>query len=231
LNVVLGLRVDTSTGRAADQSAGISWTTLQPHAGFVAPLTPWKSFLKASWVRYGQLLQGRYLDFGDHDSLAGQVFRWNDFNLDGVVQPSELGQLTQAFGGPFSAVDPRIAPPYTDEIGFGAEQEIGFGFGGMIRFFRRDDHRLLAIRNLGVPSSDYDPVTFVDPGNDGVTGTGDDQVLTLYNRKQSALGRDFLELANSRFHASYKGLEARLFRRFLNSWGLSATFTATRTLA
>jgi hypothetical protein len=230
LNVVLGLRADTSTGRAAGQ-AGISWTTLQPRVGFVVPVTPWRSFLKASWVRYGHLLQGRYLDSGNPQSLGGQIFRWSDLNRDGFAQPGELEQLTQAFGGPFSVIDPRLRRPFTDEISFGAEQDIGFGFGATIRFFRRDDHRLLALRNVAVPSSDYDPVNFVDPGNDGVVGTHDDQALTLYNRKPSALGRDSLELGNSVFHASYKGLEARLFKRFLHSWALSATFTATRTLA
>ena len=231
LNVVLGLRVETSTGRAATQASGINWTTLQPHAGFVLPLTPWGSFLKASWARYGHVLQGRYLDFGNPAALGGQIIRWNDLNRDGLAQPSELGQVTQAFGGPFSAADPRLSRPFTDEISFGVDQDIGFGLGASIRFFRRDDHRLLAIRNVGVPFTDYDPVRFIDPGEDGVPGTRDDQVLTVYNRKQSALGQDFLELGNNGSHASYKGLEARLFRRFQNSWALSATFTATRTLA
>ncbi|HEX7958889.1 MAG TPA: hypothetical protein VF493_03170, partial [Terriglobales bacterium] len=231
LDIAMGLRIDTSTGRAATQVAGINWTTLQPHAGLVLPLTPWGSFLKASWMRYGHMLQGRYLDFGNPAALGGQIIRWNDLNHDGVAQPEELGQLTEVFGGPFSATDPRLARPFTDEISFGAEQTIGFGFGGSVRFFRRDDHRLLAIRNVGVPTSAYDPVSFLDPGDDGVPGTGDDQLLTVYNRKPAAFGRDFLELANSGFHATYKGLEARLFRRFQKSWGFSATFTATRTEA
>jgi len=222
--------LDTSTG-AAIQAAGINWTTLQPHAGFVVPLTPWRSFLKASWARYGHLLQGRYFDFGNPAALGGQIFRWSDLNGDRSAQPGELGQLTQVFGGPFSAIDPRLTRPFTDEISFGAEQDIGFGLGASIRFFRRDDHRLLAINNVGVPSSDYDRVSFLDPGNDGVVGTPDDQVLTLFNRKQSALGHDFLMLSNSGLHASYKGLEARLFKRFQHSWAFSAAFTATKTLA
>jgi hypothetical protein len=230
LNVVLGLRIDTSTGRAATQVAGINWTTLQPHAVFILPLTRWGPFLKGSWMRYGHVLQGRYFDFGNRAALGGQIFRWSDLNHDGVAQPAELGAVTQVFGGPFSAIDPRLTRPFTDEISFGAEQNIGFGFGGSIRFFRRVDHRLLAIENLGVPASDYDAVSFLDPGDDGLPGTPDDQLLTLYNRKPSTLGLDFLELANSGFHASFKGLEARLFRQLRNSWGLSATFTATRTL-
>src|SRR5262249_25126038 len=102
LNVVLGLRVETSTGRAAGQVADINWTTLLPHGGFVLPITRSRTFLKASWVRYGHVLQGRYLDFGNPESLGAQIFRWSDLNHDGLAQPSELGQLTQVFGGPFS---------------------------------------------------------------------------------------------------------------------------------
>lgn len=231
LNLLLGLRVDTSTGRAAGQAADINWTTLLPHAGFVVPITRWNTFLKASWARYGHVLQGRYFDFGNANSLGAQILRWNDLNGDGFAQPSELGQLTQVLGGPFSSVDPRLSRPFTDEISFGAEQNIGFGLSASVRFFRRDDHRLLAIRNLGVPSSDYDPVHFLDPGNDGVAGTSDDQALTLFDRKPSALGRDFLELCNCGFHASYKGLEARLAKSFTHSWAFAASFAATRTLA
>jgi hypothetical protein len=231
MNIVFGLRVDTSTGRAAGQSAGINWTTAQPHVGFVAPLTPWGSLLKASWARYGHVLQGRYLDFGNGVALGGQIFRWSDLNRDGIAQPNELGQVTQVFGGPFSAIDPHLTRPFTDEISFGAEQDIGIGLGAAIRFFRRDDHRLLAITNVGVPSPDYDPVSFLDPGNDGVAGTPDDQVLTLFNRKQSALGKDFLVLGNSGFHGSYKGLQALLFKRLQHSWAFSAAFTAMKTRA
>ncbi|HKT70508.1 MAG TPA: hypothetical protein VJP83_13775, partial [Terriglobales bacterium] len=226
-----GLRVDTSTGRAQGGVSAIAWTTLQPRLGVVVPLWPRGLLLQGNWARYGHVLQGRYLDFGDPAALGGQVFRWTDANGDGQVQSQEIGPLLRVFGGPHSALGAGIARPNTDEFSFGAEQDLGAGFSAAIRFFRRDDHRLLALNNAGVPFSDYMPVLFQDPGNDGIPGTPDDQFLILYNRLPSALGKDFLVLGNYGFHASYKGMEARLSKRLFHRWAFAASFTATRTLA
>ncbi|HLK32954.1 MAG TPA: hypothetical protein VKT29_07680, partial [Terriglobales bacterium] len=231
LSVSAGLRIDTSSGRAVDSASAINWTSVQPRLGLVIPLWPRGLVLQGSWSRYGHLLQGRYLDFGDPAALGGQVFRWQDTNRDGQVQAAEIGKLLRVFGGPHSALAPGIARPFTDEFSFGVEQNVGAGFSGSIRFFRRDDQHLLALNNVGVPFSDYTPVLYHDPGNDGIFGTPDDQVLTLYNRLPSALGKDFLVLGNHGFHASYKGMEARLEKRLFHRWAFAASFTAGRTLA
>jgi len=128
-------------------------------------------------------------------------------------------------------VDPHIARPFTDEISFGLQQSVGNRVTASIHFFRRDDHRLIGLENPGVPFSDYTPVQYTDPGNDGVRGTPDDQVLTLYNEKPSALGHDFLLLTNPGLRASYKGFEALVIAQVRNSWEFSASFSAGQTLA
>ena len=231
LTLPIGLRIDTSMGQANGVPNGISWTTLQPRLGFVVPLWPPGLVLQGSWSRYGHLLQGRYLDFGNPAALGAQVFRWQGSNLNGVIQSPDQGPLLRAFGGPYSAVDPHIARPFTDEISFGLQQSIANRLMASVRFFRRDDHRLIGLGNPGVPFSDYTPVQYTDPGNDGIYGTADDQVLTLYNEKPSALGHDFLVLTNPGLHASYKGVEAFVMARLRSSWEFSATFSAGQTLA
>ena len=225
------LRLETSTGRAGGSASAIHWTTPQPRLGITAPLWPRGLLLQANWARYGHVLQGRYLDFGDPAALGGQVFKWRDANRDSQAQTNEIGPLLRVFGGPHSTLAPGISRPYTDEISFGLEQDMGAGFSASIRFFRRDDHRQLALHNTGVPFSDYTPVLYHDPGNDGIPGTPDDQYLTLYDRLPSALGKDFLVLGNYGFHASYKGLEARVIKRLFHRWALAASFSASRTLA
>ncbi len=94
----IGLRIDSSTGRANEANNRISWTTVQPRLGFVTPFFLPGLVLRGSWSRYGQLLQGRYLDFGNPAALGAQVFRWQDVNGDGVVQPQEVGQLLRVWG-------------------------------------------------------------------------------------------------------------------------------------
>jgi hypothetical protein len=231
LSLPIGLRIDTSTGRANGASNGISWTTVQPRLGFVVPLWPPGLVLQGSWSRYGRLLQGRYLDFGNPAALGAQVFAWQDSNGDGVAQPQEFGPLLRRFGGPFSAVARNLARPYTDEISFGVRENLGSRLTAYVRFFRRDDHRLIALENTGVPFSQYTPVQYTDPGNDGVYGTSDDQVLTLYNEKPSALGHDFLLLTNPGFRATYEGTQFFVMARVRKSFEFSVNFTAGKTAA
>ena len=232
MRLPLGLRLESSSGRAVGTGPGIHWTTLEPRAGLVLPLCRRGPTLRASWSRYGHILQGRYLDFGNPAALGGQVFRWSDANGDGLAQVPGLSTLLRVFGGPYSAMDRELARPFTDEISVGLGQEFGSGFRAEVRFFRRDTHRRIALTNIGVPFTDYTPVNFLDPGNDGVPGTADDQVLTLYNRDPGAVGHDFLLLTNPPgLHASFKGFEIRLVKPLLRVWEFAASFTAMRTLA
>jgi Carboxypeptidase regulatory-like domain len=231
LSLPIGLRIDTSTGQANGASNGISWTTVQPRLGFVVPLWPPGLVLQGSWSRYGHLLQGRYLDFGNPAALGAQVFAWQNSNGDGVAESQELGPLLRRFGGPYSAVAGNLARPYMDEISFGVQGNFGNRLTAYVRFFRRDDHRLIALENTGVPFSDYTPVQYTDPGNDGIYGTADDQVLTLYNEKPSALGHDFLLLTNPGLRASYEGTQFLVMARVRKSWEFSVNFTAGKTAA
>lgn len=232
LALPVGVRIDTSSGQANRVANSINWTTVQPRAGFVVPLRPAGLVLQGSWSRYGHLLQGSYLDFGNPAALGAQVYRWEDGNGDGIAQPSGLGPLLRVWGGPYSAVDPHIARPYTDEFNFGLQENFSNRLMASLRFLRRDDHRLIALDNIGVPFSQYTLVQYPDPGNDGIYGTSDDQVLTLYNENPSALGHDFLLLTNpSGLRASYKGVEAVVSVRPQQAWGFSASFTAGQTLA
>ena len=232
LALPLGLRIDTSSGQADGVANSISWTTVQPRTGFVVPLWPAGLVLQGSWSRYGHVLEGRYLDFGNPAALGAQVLRWGDANGDGIAQASELGPLLRVWGGPYSAIDSHIARPYTDEFNFGLQENFSSRFTAALRFLRRDDHRLIALENSGVSFSQYTPVPYPDPGNDGIYGTLDDQVLTLYNENPPALGHDFLLLTNPQgLRASYKGVEAVVVMRLQQAWGFSASFTAGQTLA
>jgi hypothetical protein len=231
LSMPLGLRSETSSGRAVGSSRSIRWTTIQPRVGLIVPLHRRGPILRASWSRYAHLLQGRYLDFGDPSAIGGRVYRWNDRNGDQQAQTPEIGTLLSVFGGPYSALDPGLARPFTDEVSVGLDRGFGEILRLSVRFFRRDDHRLIGFMNLGVPFSSYASTAVLEPGNDGIFGTADDQVLTLYNRSPSTLGKDFLLLTNPPWgHASYKGFEIRLDKPMRRLWEYSASFAAMQTL-
>jgi hypothetical protein len=106
-------------------------------------------------------------------------------------------------------------------------KQFGERFVAQVRFFRRDDRHLIAIANTGVPFSSYVPTLVIDPGNDGILGTADDQSLTLFNRKPSALGKDFFVLTNPRgYRGSDKGFEIEMVKLFARHWEAAVNFTA-----
>jgi hypothetical protein len=86
---------------------------------------------------------------------------------------------------------------------------------------------LIAVANAGVPFSSYVPTLVIDPGNDGILGTADDQSLTLFNRKPSALGKDFFVLTNPPgYRGSDKGFEIEMLKLFARHWEAAVNFTA-----
>jgi len=232
LSLPVGLRIDTSTGQANGANNHVSWTTVQPRLGLVVPLRVPGMLLDGSWSRYGHLLQGRYFDYGNPAALGEQVYGLSALNGGGTGPPYEPASLLRVGGGPYSAIASNLERPYTDEFNFGVEENLANRIVAYVRFLRRDDHRLIALENTGVPFSQYTPVEYPDPGNDGIIGTADDQVLTLYNENPSALGHDFLLLTNpGGLHASYKGFQALVRLRLKESWEFSANFTAGQTYA
>ena len=122
-------------------------------------------------------------------------------------------------------MDRGLSRPFTDEVSVELEREFRGQLRVSARFYRRDDHRLIGLEDLGVPFSSYTPVQFLNPGNDGIPGTADDQILTLYNRDPSALGKDFFLLTNPPGdRASAKGFEIRLTKPLVRAMGILRQF-------
>jgi hypothetical protein len=227
LAIPFGLRLEHSAGQSHAAGNRISWTTIEPRVGFVTWLPMIGVTLRGGFARYGDLLYGRDLDFGNAAALGGQVFQWRDANSDRMAQPFEIGPLLRVFGGPYSSVDNHLRRPLADEISAEVTKEIGEHFMVGVRFFRRDDRRLLAVVNSGVPFSRYVPTVVIDPGEDGVIGTFDDRSLTLFNRAPQALGKDFFVLSNPPgYRGSDRGLEVEMSRRFAQHWQGVLNFTA-----
>ena len=227
LAIPLGLRLEHSSGQSQGAGNRISWTTIEPRVGFVTRLPLIGVTLRGGFARYGNLLYGRDLDFGNGAALGGQVFQWRDTNNDQTPQPVEIGPLLRVFGGPYSGVSQNLRRPLADEFSAEVEREVGEHFTIRVRFFRRDDRHLLAVINSGVPFSSYVPTVVIDPGADGRLGTFDDRSVTLYNRLPQALGKDFFVLSNPPgYSGSDKGMEVEMFRRFARHWQGSLNFTA-----
>ena len=104
------------------QSHLISWNSLSPRAGFAWRVPHTHGFIvRGAYLRLYSPLAGRYLDFGNPNSLGGTEYQWIDRNSDRWFQPDERGPLLLRFGGPYSSIAPSLGPPYSDEFDVGAE--------------------------------------------------------------------------------------------------------------
>jgi hypothetical protein len=100
------------------------------------------------------------------------------------------------FGGAYSSISPSLRQPYSDRINVGAEVAVTRRTSAGIHLFRVDEKDRIAALDVGVPSQDYSPVSIVDPGPDGITGTFDDRQLTVYAQNPATLGQDRYLLTN-----------------------------------
>jgi len=175
----------------------IVWNSLSPRAGFAWQLPhSHRLVLRGTYFRLYSPLAARYLDFGNPNSLGGSEYQWIDRDGDGWFQPGEQGALLRRFGGPYSLISPSLRRPYSDEFDIGAGLPLARRSLASIHLFRRDDKNRIAAIDTGVPAQAFTPVTFLDPGPDGIPGTFDDQRLVVYEQDPSTFGRDQYLLTN-----------------------------------
>jgi hypothetical protein len=187
----------TPARESAAQADLIAWNSVSPRAGVAwQPPRTRGLVLRGMFFRSYAPLAGRYLDYGNPNSLGGNVYQWSDANGDGWFEPNERGAALARFGGPYSSISPALRRPYADEWNVGAEMPLPLSTVASIHLFRRDEKDRIAAVNTGVTARDYTPVTIVDPGPDGIAGTYDDSRLTVYAQNPATLGDDRYLLTN-----------------------------------
>jgi hypothetical protein len=211
LSLDLGILADFSRGSIPAQGNGqfvnpqpsvaqadlIAWNSVSPRAGFAWQVPRLERLvLRGTYSRLYSPLAGRYLDFGNPNSLNGNVYQWIDRNSDDMFEPDEQGALLTRFGGAYSSISPSLRRPYADEFNVGAEVTLAPRTFAGIHLFRRDDKQRIAAIDTGFPASAYTPVTIIDPGPDGILGTFDDRTLVVYDQNPATLGRDHYLLTN-----------------------------------
>ena len=174
----------------------IVWNSLSPRLGFAWRVPKMRRLaLRGAYFRLYSPMAGRYLDFGNPNSLSGNVYQWLGRNA-AQFQPGERGALLTRFGGAYSSISPALRRPHADEFDLGAELSLPFETVASFHAFRRDDKQRIAALDTGVPASAFTPVTMLDPGPDGITGTFDDRALAVYQQNSSTLGKDQFLLTN-----------------------------------
>jgi len=186
-HVRIGRSLSLDIAILADRFRGgpIAWNSVSPRGGFAFEVPHAHGLvLRGSFSRWYEPLAGRYLDFGDPNSLGGSMYS--------VPQ----GTLVLHFGGPYSSVSPGPGRPFADEFDAGASLPIAGRATASIHLFRRDEKDRLAAINTGVPAQAFMAIPILDPGPDGIPGTFDDQHLTVFAQSPSTFGQDRYLLTN-----------------------------------
>jgi hypothetical protein len=179
------------------QPNAITWRNAAPRAAIAwQPSRRVPFVIRAGYSRFFYPLAGRYLDYANPNGLSGEEYQWIDTNQNGQFYYDEAATFLRRFGGAVSTIDPNLQPPHDDEVFASAEWKLANGFFLRARAFRRIERDRIAALNTGVPFSAYHPVSVLDPGQDGRSGTADDQGLTVYEQDPATLGQDRFLLAN-----------------------------------
>jgi hypothetical protein len=175
----------------------IVWNSVSPRTGFAWQVPHSHGLVfRGTYFRLYAPLAGRYLDFGNPNSLGGSAYQWIASNSNGPFQPGQRGNLLLRFGGPYSSISPALRRPYSNEFDVGAEFALARRSVASIHLFRRDGKNRMAAIDVGVPSSAFTPVSLLDPGPDGIPNSFDDQRLTVYAQNATTLGQDRYLLTN-----------------------------------
>jgi len=225
-----GWHNNINASEAEDGASRISWLNLAPRAGIIIPLNKTRtSALKISFGRYFNSLPLNYLTYGNPDTLGGQVYSWNDRNSDLEFQSNETGELLRREGQFYSAVDPDLLRPYTDEFAINYSASFGNGWSFFLGGYNRATRNLIRRFNSGVTFDDYLPLYYIDSGDDRILHTYDDLLFTIYNQKKESLGEDYFLLSNVEADTrttSYFGLDLNLIKKFGSHFTFFFTFTA-----
>jgi len=158
------------------RSSPIAWNSLAPRAGLEWRVPHARGLvLHGAFSRTYAPLAGRYLDFGNPNSLGGNVYLYQ-------------GPLVARFGGPYSSIDPALRRPYSDQFDVGARIAPIARLAASIRLFRCDLKQRIAAVNVGVPAQAFTPVSILDPY--------DGQQLTVFEQNPATFGQDRYLLTN-----------------------------------
>jgi hypothetical protein len=193
-----GVRLEHVTGSAVGADGAISWTDLFPRATLRWDITDFAGLAAfVGYGRYGDALPLRWLAYGDPMAPTATYSRWTPPAGTFSMAPAFIGPIVARVGpgsggNPrFSAIDPDLRRPATNELMFGFEsrprRNTVIRLVGMGRLARNG----AGVVNVGVPESAYVRSTIADEG----FGEGPSQ-LPVFNRLPSSFGADRYLLTN-----------------------------------
>lgn len=220
----------------------LTWTHFSPRLGFSYDVFgEGKTSVRGSWSRYNEYLMIQYFNSMNPLYPRGGAWYWYDDNYNQLPDVEDKYEVCDLPDSPFgldlaAALDPESSAPYTDEFTFGLEQELGKNFSAGITFIYKHKSNIFedvndyglgkdhAWKGYSPQSPFWEKLTFSDPGDDGMFGTGDDQASTCYAELATSPGdRHWFYTNLDVGFRKYTALQFVLNKRMSSRWQLLAS--------
>jgi hypothetical protein len=211
-----------------DERTFFTWNSIGPRAGITYDIAgDGRTVIKASyglfWHNPGP---GVSAQANPNQNNKSVTYTWNDRNGDRRYQlGEEVGAPTATSLAGTVQLDPDVAQPFSHDATLYLERQISPSLGARVGFVYKSEDDLIQSFNVGRPASAYTlAYPFRDVGVDGISGSADDNILTLY-AVPSALASQFPVnnlVMNVADQSRYKTVEASMSKRLSNRWSMQA---------
>lgn len=216
LTIDAGVRVESLSGAAEGAGNGVSWLSLLPRVSATLRPNPNGTVaLFAGVARTGTRLALDALAVGDPAAPRADLYRWTTlkgYPLSLADRGARVAVVGPGTGGDpsFSAIDPDLKRPVTDELMVGVEGQPFAGFLLRVTGVHRRERNLWAVVNTGAPASAYTSFEISDPGGN-VLDPGDDRMLTIFNRTPASFAQDrYVWTTPGHTGSTFSGIEITL---------------------
>jgi hypothetical protein len=213
-----GLRVTFNSGSVPTRGTVLTTSTLSPRIGIAVDVdAQHRTVIRGHYGHYHDPFVTSFYDFLDPLSQTPYVIAI-------AVGPDQF--VEQPAADPTRrSIDPRLRHSYAAEALIGIEREMFRDVALKVHYVRRDFRSIIAFTD---PTSVYEPLSRVDRGADGITGSADDGTFTVYNNIDPSRASLLLTNPPDAFR-HYQALQVTTTKRFSRGWQMQASYTWSRT--
>jgi hypothetical protein len=206
------------------------WNLFAPRIGISYDITgDGRTVIKGNWGLYWH---NPGTGAGNPNATWQKQYAWADLNGDREWQAGEEGRLISVSGGQATvSLDPNYKDAYTLDTSVWLERELVANLAVRTGFVHRTQNRPAASINLNQPYDAFNvPRPVLDPGPDGVVGSGDDgPLIEAWNLQANYVGLP-TEAFVTHFgnDSRYDTFELTLNKRMSNRWAASTSYSFTK---
>ena len=219
----------------------LKWTAPAPRIAAAYDLSgDGKTVAKATYGLFTHVMTEDFAQSFNGNARATSRYRWTDPNGNNDYDDGEvnLSSTSPAFisatGATNSIMNTELAQPVTHEVSLSTERELIANFSAKVLYVYKRQNNIYQAYNILRPTEAWSlPVTRIDPGRDGLTGTGDDAgPVTFYDfrpeyRGSAFVGNQFNSVPENRYD-DYHTIELTLNKRMSSKWSMLTSYSATR---